>query len=46
MSNICDSDKTLKTEYTWNISPKTEELRIWIILKEMKQTHVCGEQDF
>ena len=46
MSNICDFDRILKTECDLNISPETAELRIWMNLKEMRQTHVCVEQDF
>ena len=40
MSNICDCDRILKTDATCNISPETAELR------EMRQTRICGEQDF
>ena len=44
MSNIRDFDRILKTEC--NISPETAELRISMTLKEMRQTRICGEQDF
>ena len=30
---------------TYNISPETAELRYWMTLKELRQTHICGEQD-
>ena len=46
MSNICDFDKILKTECNLKHSPETAELRIWMTLKEMRQTRICGEQDF
>ena len=46
MSNTCDFDGILKTKLTYNISPETAELRIWMTLKEMRQTRICGEQDF
>ena len=46
MSNICDFDRILKTECNLQISPETAELRIWMTLKEMRQMHICGEQDF
>ena len=36
----------LKLNTTCNISPEIVEFRIWMTLKEMKQTHICGEQDF
>ena len=29
-----------------NTSPEITELRIWMTLKEMRQTCICGEQDF
>ena len=45
MSNICDFDRILKTNATSKISPEIAELRIWMTLKEMKQTYICGEQD-
>ena len=31
---------------TCSISPETPELTIWITLKEMRQTRICGEQNF
>ena len=34
-----------KLNATCNISPETEELRIWMTLKEMRQTRICGEQE-
>ena len=43
MSNICDFDRTLKTEYNLQISPEISELRIGMTLKEMRQTRICGE---
>ena len=43
MSNICDFDRILKN---FNISPETTELITWMTLKEMRQTRICGEQDF
>ena len=30
---------------TYNISPETAELRYWMTFKELRQTHICGEQD-
>ena len=45
MSNICDLDKILKTECECSVSPETAELRIWMTMKEMRQTRICGEQD-
>ena len=44
-SNICDFDKILKTECNLKYSPETAELRIWMTLKEMRQTVTCREQD-
>ena len=38
--------KFRKQNAACNISPETEEVRIWMTLKEMKQTRICGEQDF
>ena len=35
-----------KLNATYNISPETAELRIWMTWKEMKQTRICGERDF
>ena len=35
-----------KPNGTCNISPETAELRILMTLKEMRQTRICGEQDF
>ena len=46
MSNICDFDIILKTECNLQHSSETAELRIWMTLKEMRQTRICGEQDF
>ena len=46
MSNICDFDRILKTECNLEPFTRTTELRIWMTLKEMKQTCICGEQDF
>ena len=46
MSNICDFDRILKTECNLQISAETAELRIWMTLKGMRQTIICGEQDF
>ena len=40
MSNICEFDKILP-----DILPETAELRIWINLKEIRQTGMSGEQD-
>ena len=42
MSNICEFRKL---NATCNISPETAELKIWMTLKEMRQTRICGEQD-
>ena len=42
MSNICDFDKILKTECNLKHSPETAELRIWMTLKEMRQTRRAG----
>ena len=42
MSNICDFDRILKLNATCNISPETAELRIWMTLKEMRQTRRAG----
>ena len=46
MSNIYAFDRILKTECNCHISPKTADFRIWMTLKEMMQTRICGEQDF
>ena len=35
-----------KLSVTCKISPEVAELRIWMTLKEMSQTRICGEQDF
>ena len=35
-----------KLNVTCNISAETAELRIWMTLKGMRQTIICGEQDF
>ena len=35
-----------KLNATFNISPETAELITWMTLKEMRQTRICGEQDF
>ena len=35
-----------KLNATCNISPGTAELRIWMTLKGMKETRICGQQDF
>ena len=44
MSNICNFDKIFKKlkPATCNISPETAELRIWMTLKEMRQTRRAG----
>ena len=45
MSNICDFDKFWKLRIlnaTCKISPETAELRIWMTLKEMRQTRRAG----
>ena len=46
----CLTDVTLtefwKLNATCNISPETAELRIWMTLEEMRQTRICGKQDF
>ena len=34
-----------KLNATCNISPESTELRIWVTLKEMRQTRICREQD-
>ena len=46
MYNICDFDRILKTNATSNISPENAELRIWMTLKEMKQTRIYGQKHF
>ena len=46
LSNICDFEGILKTEYDLQHLPETGELRIWMTLKEIRQTHICGEQEF
>ena len=46
MFNIRDFDRILKTNATCYILPEIPELRIWMTLKEMMQTCICGEQDF
>ena len=38
--------KFWKLNATCNISLETPELRLWMTLKEMRQTRICGEQDF
>ena len=35
-----------KLNATCNISPETTELRIWMTLKEMRHTRICGAQVF
>ena len=35
-----------KLNATCKISPETAELRIWMTLKEMRQTNICQQQDF
>ena len=44
MTNICEFDRILKTEC--NYSPEPTELRIWMTLREMRQTLISGEQGF
>ena len=46
MSNICDFDRILKLNAACNISPETGKIRIWMTLKELRQTRICGEQVF
>ena len=46
MSNISDFDRILKTECNLQHFTRTAELRIWMTLKEMRWTHICGENGF
>ena len=34
-----------KFNLTCNILPETAELRIWMTLKEMRKTRICGKQN-
>ena len=41
MFNICDFDRILKTECNWQHITRNCRLRIWMTLKEMRQTRIC-----
>ena len=46
MSTICDFDRVLKTECNLQYFRRNCGIKNWMNLKEMRQTRICGEQDF